>query len=66
MTLIEALYLVEYDAVWFIESHPTFRRNMSLPSSCSSETLVDSQRTTRRHIPEDRTLRNHRCENLES
>jgi hypothetical protein len=30
---------------------------------CSSETSVASQ-TTRRHIPEDDTLHNHRCENL--
>jgi hypothetical protein len=29
-----------------------------------SEMSVDSQRTTRRHIPEDDTLHNHRCENL--
>jgi hypothetical protein len=27
---------------------------------------VDFQRTTRRYIPEDGTLRNHRCENLKS
>jgi hypothetical protein len=33
---------------------------------CSFETSVDSQRTTRRHIPEDNTLHNHRCENLKS
>jgi hypothetical protein len=32
----------------------------------SSETSVDLQRTTRRHIPEDRTVHNHRCENLKS
>jgi hypothetical protein len=31
---------------------------------CSSETSVESQRTTRRYIPEDRTLHNHRCKNL--
>jgi hypothetical protein len=31
---------------------------------CSSETSVDTQRTTRRHIPEDDTLHNHRCGNL--
>jgi hypothetical protein len=30
----------------------------------SSETSVDFQRTTRRYIPEERTLHNHRCENL--
>jgi hypothetical protein len=34
---------------------------------CSSETSVETQRTTRRHIPEkDDTLHNHRCENLKS
>jgi hypothetical protein len=33
---------------------------------CSSETSVDFQRTTRRYIPEDSTLHNHRCENLKS
>jgi hypothetical protein len=32
----------------------------------SSETSGASQRTTRRHIPEDDTLHNHRCENLKS
>jgi hypothetical protein len=26
----------------------------------------DNQRTTRRYIPEDGTLHNHRCENLKS
>jgi hypothetical protein len=31
---------------------------------CSSETSVDTQQTTRRYIPEDGTLHNHRCENL--
>jgi hypothetical protein len=32
----------------------------------SSETSVDTQRTTRLYIPEDGTLHNHRCENLKS
>jgi hypothetical protein len=32
----------------------------------SSETLGATQWTTRRHIPEDDTLHNHRCENLKS
>jgi hypothetical protein len=30
----------------------------------SSETSGTTQRTTRRHIPEEDTLQNHRCENL--
>jgi hypothetical protein len=32
----------------------------------SSETSVDFQRTTPRYNPEDRTIYNHRCENLKS
>jgi hypothetical protein len=32
----------------------------------SSEKSVDFQRTTRRYVPEDRTLHNHRRENLKS
>jgi hypothetical protein len=33
---------------------------------CFSETSVDTERTTRRYIPEDATLHKHRCENLKS
>jgi hypothetical protein len=33
---------------------------------CSSKTSVDTQRNTRRYIPEDGTLHNHHCENLKS
>jgi hypothetical protein len=33
---------------------------------CSSETSVETQWTTRRHIPEDDILHNHGCENLKS
>jgi hypothetical protein len=32
----------------------------------ASETSIDFQLTTRPYIPEDRTLHNHRCENLNS
>jgi hypothetical protein len=32
----------------------------------SSETSVDCQRTTRRYIPEESTLHNHRCEEFKS
>jgi hypothetical protein len=35
-------------------------------SSSSSETSVDFHRTTLCHIPQDRILDNHRCENLRS
>jgi hypothetical protein len=33
---------------------------------CSSKPSVETRRTTWRHIPEDDTLHNHRCENLKS
>jgi hypothetical protein len=39
---------------------------LKMEATCSSETSVDSQRTTLHYIPEDRTLHNHRCENLKS
>jgi hypothetical protein len=39
---------------------------LKMRTTCSSETLVDSQRTTRPYIPEDTTLHNHCCENLRS
>jgi hypothetical protein len=32
----------------------------------ADSTQNDFQQTTRRYVPEDRTLRNHRCENLKS
>jgi hypothetical protein len=37
-----------------------------MEAMCSSETSVDSQRTTRRYIPEGGTLHNHRGEHLKS
>jgi hypothetical protein len=39
---------------------------LKMEEICSSETSGATQRTTRRHIPEDDTLHNHRCENLKS
>jgi hypothetical protein len=39
---------------------------LKMDALCSSETSVVSQRTTRRYISEDRTLRNHRRKNLKS
>jgi hypothetical protein len=43
-----------------------FSSNLKREALGSSETAVATQRTTRRHIPEDDTLHNHRCENLKS
>jgi hypothetical protein len=39
---------------------------LKMEVTCSFETSVDFQRTTRRYIPEDSTLHNHLCENLKS
>jgi hypothetical protein len=39
---------------------------LKMEAICSSETSVATQQTTRRHIPEDDTLHNHRCGNLKS
>jgi hypothetical protein len=39
---------------------------LKMEAICSSETSVATQQTTRRHIPEDDTLHNYRCENLKS
>jgi hypothetical protein len=35
-----------------------------MEAKCSSETSVATQQNTRRHIPDDDTLHNHRCENF--
>jgi hypothetical protein len=39
---------------------------LKMEAICSSETSVDFQWSTCRYISEDRTLHNHRCENLKS
>jgi hypothetical protein len=39
---------------------------LKMEAMCSSETSVGFQQTTRRYIPEDNILHNHRCENLKS
>jgi hypothetical protein len=62
--------LLGYKAVNSSESQSTLRSNISPTSSGSesmpSKTQSEFHRTTWRHIPEDRTLHNHRCENQES
>jgi hypothetical protein len=61
----------------YVERQPTFRTdtlflawlnssNLKMEAICSFETSVDLHRSTRRYIPEGRTLHNHRCENLAS
>jgi hypothetical protein len=48
---------------WFAE--PIFS-TLKMEAICSSETSVETQRTTWLHSPEDGNLHNHSCENLES
>jgi hypothetical protein len=50
-------------ARWFAEP---ISSTLKMEAISSSETSGATQRTTRRHIPEDDTLHNHRCENLKS
>jgi hypothetical protein len=38
-----------------------FSSTLKMEALCSSETSVATQRTTRRHIPEDDTLQNSSC-----
>jgi hypothetical protein len=37
---------------------------LKMEATCSSETSVNFQWITGRYMPQDRTLHNHRCENL--
>jgi hypothetical protein len=50
-------------ARWFAE---LISSNLKMEAISSSETSGATQRTIRRHIPEDDALHNHRCENLKS
>jgi hypothetical protein len=51
-------------ACWFFaEAIPS---TLKMKAICSSETSVDTRRTTRCYIPEDGTIHNHRSENLKS
>jgi hypothetical protein len=43
-----------------------YSSTLKMEVTCSSETLVHVPLNTECHIPEDRTIHNHRCENLKS
>jgi hypothetical protein len=51
-------------ASWFLAQ--LIFSTLKMEAICSSETSVDTQRTTWRYIPEDGILHNHCCENLKS
>jgi hypothetical protein len=44
----------------------SYSSTLKMEALCSSETSIEFQRTTWRYIREERTLYNHRCENLNS
>jgi hypothetical protein len=52
--------------VWLLVFAELISSTLKMEAICSSKTSVQTRRTTRRHIPEDGTLHNHRCENLKS
>jgi hypothetical protein len=56
----------EIAAYVMLDSCSAYSWTLKIEATCSSETFVDFQQTTRRYIPEDKTLHNHRCENLNS
>jgi hypothetical protein len=66
----EEYHLLGYNAACHLISHrflaQLFFSTLKIEAICSSETSVDTQRTTRRYILEDGTLHNHHCENLKS
>jgi hypothetical protein len=45
-------------------SYLVYSSTLKTEATCPSETSDDFHRITRRYIPENRTLHNHRCENL--
>jgi hypothetical protein len=54
------------DTCFYAGSCLVYSSTLKMEALFSSETSIDIERTTRRYIPEDSTLHNHRCENLKS
>jgi hypothetical protein len=59
-------YIIRVEELAEQETSVKQAASKALLAACSSETSVDFHRTTRRYIPEDRTLHKHGCENLKS
>jgi hypothetical protein len=51
---------------WLLAGLLNYSSTLKMQAIRSSETSGTTLRITRRHIPEDDTLQNHRCENLKS
>jgi hypothetical protein len=54
------------ESIIFWDMTPCSLSTLKMEAICSSETSIVTQRTTRRHIPENDTLHNHSCKNLKS
>jgi hypothetical protein len=57
---------MKYVQVCLLAGLLKYSSTLKMEAIRSSETSGATRRTTRRHIPEDDTLHNHRCENLKS
>jgi hypothetical protein len=53
-------------SIFFWDMTLNYSTTLKMEAIRSTETSGTTQRTTRRHIPEEDTLQNHLCENLES
>jgi hypothetical protein len=62
----EGLLSVLLSPAFTLVSCSAYSSTLKMKAICSSETLVDFQRTTRRYISDDSTLHYHRCEILKS
>jgi hypothetical protein len=58
--------LLGYNSMLTLDSCSDYSSTLQMEALCSYETSVDSERTTRLYIPEERTPHSHRCENLKS
>jgi hypothetical protein len=63
---ILASTLWQLAACFMLVSRLTYSLTLKIEATCSSKTSVDFWWTTWRYTPEDRTLHNHRCENIKS
>jgi hypothetical protein len=64
--LFGGIYRLHLQQAFTLVSYLAYSSTLKMEAICSSEISVGFQRTTRRYLPEDGTLHNHRCENLKS
>jgi hypothetical protein len=64
--LLEVNRYLEGASIFTLVSSSAYSSTLKMEAIYSSEMSVDFQWTTWRRVPGDRTLRNHRCDNLKS